>query len=252
MDELELLVDLHKGGTRQGPGGERETRLAIELAGLKSGKALRVADIGCGSGASALVLAADLDAQVTAVDLFPAFLEKLEVSAADRGLSSRLTTLEASMDQLPFEDGALDAIWSEGAIYNMGFEKGVRAWRSFLKPGGVLAVSELTWFTEQRPEELDAHWGKEYPEVDTASAKLAVLENNGFSVLGYFPLPEHCWMDNYYRPTQKRIPAFLDAHKHSAAAKSIAGMEQAEMALYRKYREFVGYGFYIARRTTNP
>ncbi len=252
MDELELLVDLHSDGARQGPGGEHETRLAIELAGLKSKNGLKVADIGCGSGASAMVLAKELDAQVIAVDLFQAFLSKLEASASQHGFSGRVTTLEASMDKLPFEAASLDVIWSEGAIYNMGFENGVTAWRRFLKPGGVLAVSELTWFTRSRPDELDAHWGKEYPEVDTAAAKLAVLEKSGYRILGYFPLPEHCWMDNYYRPTAKRIPAFLDEHDHSDAAQAIADMEQAEVALYQKYRAYVGYGFYIACRTEDP
>ena len=38
MDDLELLMDLHRDGARQGPGGERETKLAIELAGLKAGE----------------------------------------------------------------------------------------------------------------------------------------------------------------------------------------------------------------------
>jgi len=48
------------------------------------------------------------------------------------------------MDSLQIAAGTLDAVWSEGAIYNIGFEKGVREWRRFLKPGGILAVSELT------------------------------------------------------------------------------------------------------------
>ncbi|WP_258868976.1 hypothetical protein [Alkalilimnicola ehrlichii] len=34
MDEFELLVDLHKGANRQGPGGEAETEKAIALAGI--------------------------------------------------------------------------------------------------------------------------------------------------------------------------------------------------------------------------
>ncbi len=38
------------------------------------------------------------------------------------------------MDFLPFSDGEFDVIWSEGAVYNMGFEAGVSYWRRFLKP----------------------------------------------------------------------------------------------------------------------
>ena len=45
------------------------------------------------------------------------------------------------MDELSFDDESLDAIWSEGAIYNIGFEHGVHTWRRFPKPGGILGVS---------------------------------------------------------------------------------------------------------------
>ncbi|MEM6513963.1 MAG: class I SAM-dependent methyltransferase, partial [Pseudomonadota bacterium] len=154
MDELELLIDLHKDGERQGPGGERETRRAIELADLHKQGTLEIADIGCGTGASTLVLAEALDAHITAVDLFDTFLSRLALRADERNVVERITCLEASMETLPFDDQSLDVIWSEGAIYNVGFEAGVTAWRRFLKPDGVLAVSELTWLTEHRPEAL--------------------------------------------------------------------------------------------------
>ena len=74
MDELSLLADLHREGQRQGPGGVEETRLAIRLSGLRAGTGLKIADIGCGTGASSLVLAQELKADVTAVDFLPDFL----------------------------------------------------------------------------------------------------------------------------------------------------------------------------------
>ncbi len=42
-----------------------------------------------------------------------------------------------SMDDLPFKEEELDLIWSEGAIYNIGFEKGLREWRKYLKKMGI-------------------------------------------------------------------------------------------------------------------
>lgn len=243
MDDLELLIDFHRDGERQGPGGAAETRRAIEFAGLIGKTDLAIADIGCGSGASTRVLAQTLDAQITAVDLFPQFLEKLN------GVSDTITMLTASMDALPFKDASLDAIWSEGAIYNLGFEAGIRDWRRFLKPGGVLAVSELTWFTQKRPQELTQHWQAQYPEVDTAAEKISRLEKHGYALLGYFPLPPSCWLENYYGPMQARFPAFLERHAQSAAAQAIVAAEQAEIALYERYSAYFGYGFYIARKT---
>ncbi len=248
MESLHLLVDLHSDGARQGPGGEAETRLAVALSGLEGRRGLRIADIGCGTGASTLVLARALDAHVTAVDLVPEFLARLERAAAAAGLADRIATRAASMEDLPFEDGAFDAIWSEGAIYTMGFEAGVRAWARCLAPGGVLAVSELTWLTAARPAELQAHWEAEYPEVATASAKMAVLERQGFSPLGYFPLPERCWLEGYYRPMQARFEGFLARHGGSEEARAVVAAEEAEIALYERYSAYVGYGYYIARK----
>jgi SAM-dependent methyltransferase len=248
MDDLQLLIDLHQEGLRQGPGGDDETRLAIELSGLKGAANLAIADIGCGTGASTLVLARELDAQITAVDFLPEFLAKLEDAASRAGVDDRITTLSASMEALPFAEASYDAIWSEGAIYNMGFAAGLEAWRPYLKPNGILAVSELTWLTDRRPAELQMHWDSEYAEVDTASAKMAVLERLGFSPIGYFPLSDHCWLDNYYRPMQQRFSGYVDRHENSEAARAIVAAEEAEISLYERYKSFVSYGYYIARK----
>lgn len=249
MDEyMQILIDLHKDNDRQGPGGDDETRLAVTLSGLRGKPNLKIADIGCGTGKSTLVLADELNAHITAVDFLPDFLAKLEQAAADAGHADRITTLAESMDALPFGAGELDAIWSEGAIYNMGFEAGVAAWKPFLKDGGILAVSELTWLTDTRPAELQAHWDSEYSEVDTASAKIAILEKHGFTPVGYFPLPEHCWMANYYQPIRERFSALLDVHNHSDTVKAVVAAEETEIALYEQNRRFVSYGYYIARK----
>lgn len=249
MDDLDLLIDLHRDAGRQGPGGDDETRLAITLSGLGSARGLMIADIGCGSGASTLVLARELDAVVAAVDFLPEFLEQLVIAAGQLGLSERIKTIAASMDALPFEEHSLDAIWSEGAIYNMGFANGIKAWWRLLKPGGILAVSELTWLTQERPEELERHWMQEYPEVDTASAKIAILEQNGFSPIGYFPLPRQCWLDNYYRPMRARFEKFLSRNENSKAAEAIVAAAEDEIELYERNTAFVSYGYYVAKKT---
>lgn len=248
MDEMEFLIDLHKDADRQGPGGDTETRLAITLSGLSDRKDLKIADIGCGTGASTITLAKSLKADITAVDFLPDFLRKLEQRANAEGVSGRITTLEASMDALTFEPHSLDAIWSEGAIYNIGFENGIRTWRRYLKPGGILAVSELTWLTDERPAELEDHWTREYTQVATASAKIAQLETHGYMPLGYFALPETCWLDNYYHPMRERLKGMSARHGNSAAVRSFIEAEQAEISLYERFSEYVSYGFYVARK----
>jgi SAM-dependent methyltransferase len=152
------------------------------------------------------------------------------------------------MEQLPFADEDYDVLWSEGAIYNMGFEKGVNEWRRFLKPGGILAVSEITWITNSRPPELQQYWDAEYPEIATASSKIEVLEQSGYSPIGYFVLPESCWLENYYRPLQDSFSDFVARQKDHEKATLMIEAEEEEIALYKKYKSYYSYGVYVARK----
>jgi ubiquinone/menaquinone biosynthesis C-methylase UbiE len=248
-DNLALLVDLHKRQDRQGPGGEAETSKAIAMANLQKSKPIRIADIGCGTGASTLQLARSLNTELTAVDFLPDFIEVLKGKAEAAGLSEKIEPLVCSMEQLPFADEEYDVLWSEGAIYNMGFEKGVNEWRRFLKPRGFLVVSEITWLTNTRPPELQEYWEAQYPEIATASRKIEVLEAGGYSPVGYFVLPENCWLLNYYRPLQEGFPDFLARQNKSESATAIVEAEIGEIAFYTKHKRHYGYGMYIAQKT---
>jgi SAM-dependent methyltransferase len=248
VDEFELLLDLHKGAYRQGPGGDAETEKAIGLAGIDRKAPIRIADIGCGTGASTLTLARLLNVKITAVDFLQDFIDVLANRAESNGVGDKVTPLCASMEQLPFEDEAFDVVWSEGAIYNIGFAKGVAAWRRYLKPGGLLVVSEITWLTRSRPSGLQDHWNREYPEIDMASAKIRVLEDSGYTPVGYFVLPEHCWLDNYYEPMRRGFDGFLSRNGNSKEAQAIVEAEQHEMKLYEDYKAYFSYGVYIARK----
>lgn len=249
MDLMGLLIDLHQHNPRQGPGDDTQTALALRLSGLDPTAPLQVADIGCGTGASTLALARLLpQAHITAVDFLPPFLARLHQRAQAAGLGGRITPLSASMDALPFADGQFDLLWSEGAVYNMGFENGVKRWRRFLKPGGLLVVSELTWTTHTRPPELQAHWQREYPEVGTASDKFGVLECNGYAPLGYFVLPPSCWLLDYYAPLRAGFSDFLGRQGHSEQARAVVAEHEQEIALYEEHNTHFGYGVYIAKR----
>ncbi len=249
MDEkyLKLLIDLHIDGKRQGPGGVQETLKMIELAGLRHQKNLKIADIGCGTGIASIFLAKELSARITSIDFLPEFIDVLKQTVK----SEYLTNIDAkvcSMDNLPFDDEEYDVLWSEGAIYNIGFEKGVKEWRRFLKKNGLLILSEITWLTEERPDEIQNHWDSEYPEIDTASEKIKILEKAGYSPVAYFYLPESCWTDNYYNPMQSRFTEFLERNRNSTTAQEIIEAEKVEIDLYGRFKEYLSYGVYIARR----
>ena len=248
MENYQLLIDIHKNANRQGPGGDAESEKALSLAMIDRTTPLEIADIGCGTGASALLLARLLNARITAVDFLQDFLDVLKERAESMGVADRISTLACSMDNLPFADEELDVIWSEGAIYNIGFEKGVADWRRYLKAGGLLVASEITWLTHSRPPELQNYWDGEYPEINVASAKIRVLEKHGYSPIGYFVLPEHCWLENYYRPMQNSFQHFLNRNGNSEEARAIVEAENREIELYEKHKTHYSYGVYIARK----
>lgn len=248
MTELELIIDLYKNSDRQGPGSKNDTLRALDLLNLPADHNLKVADIGCGSGGQTISLAKHLNGQITAVDLFPDFLDELNEKSQELGLTPKIVTLEKSMDDLPFKNEEFDLIWSEGAIYNIGFENGIKKWKDYLKVGGYLAVSEITWITQSRPKAIEEFWNSEYPEISTASNKIKQLEDSGYSLVAYFYLSQDSWIETYYKPLQARFNDFLSRHNNSELARKVVADYQAEIDLYLKFKDYFSYGFYIARK----
>lgn len=248
MDEMELMMHLHRNNKRQGPGSEEAVSLALRLAKVDTDKSYKIADIGCGTGGQTVVLAKKLKGEIIAVDLFGEFLENLESCCKEENMSAQIKTLEASMDSLPFDKEEFDIIWSEGAVYNIGFRKGVNYWKDFIKPGGILAVSELSWITNSRPKELEDFWNGEYSEMDIVACKIRILEEAGYKVLGHFILSEDCWLDNYYIPLLESHKGFLEKFGDDETAKMIVERDIQEVDFYKKYKDYYSYGFYIAQK----
>lgn len=248
MTELDFIIDLHKNSERQGPGSEKDTLKALGFMDLPAGRKLKIADIGCGSGGQTITLAQNLNGLITAVDLFPEFLNELNEKAQKYRLTDKITTLEKSMEDLPFNTEEFDIIWSEGAIYNLGFESGIKKWKDYLKTGGYLAVSEITWITTSRPKEIEEFWTQEYPEIDTASNKIRILESNNYSLAGYFYLNQDSWIENYYKPMEARFDSFLERNDSSEPAKKVVADYKNEIDLYQKFKDYYSYGFYVAKK----
>jgi SAM-dependent methyltransferase len=153
-----------------------------------------------------------------------------------------------SMENLPFQDNELDLIWSEGAIYNIGFERGLNEWRKFLKTGGYIAVSEVSWFTQTQPDEIKKFWLDAYSEIDTISNKVEQLQKAGYTPVATFILPENCWTEHFYAPQVAAQELFLKKYAGNKTAEELVANERHEALLYSKYKEYYGYVFYIGRK----
>jgi len=245
--DFSLICDYFARVERQGPGSPEITTKAAGFIDHLNQES-RIADIGCGTGGQTMVLANQIPGQITGIDLFPEFIDLFNQNAAELGLQDRIKGMLGSMDALPFKEEELDLIWSEGAIYFMGFEQGLREWRKFLKPGGYVAVSEASWFTEDRPSEIEEFWKEAYPGIDTIPNKVDQMQRAGYVPEATFILPEICWTENFYDPQVKAQEAFLLKHAGNRAAEDFIANQRHETQLYYKYKEYYGYVFYIGKK----
>lgn len=247
QDIMPLFMEIHSDNPREGPGSRDSTARAYRLlTDLPSQP--DILDVGCGPGMQTLDLAGLTRGHITAVDNWPSYIDVLKKRIADRHLESRVRAMPGDMTTLDFAPDRFDLIWSEGAIYIMGFEQGLRQWRNLLKPGGYIAVSELTWLVENPPEAVRAFWSEGYPAMKTIDDNLAIIKACGYQPTGHFTLPASDWWQDYYNSIAAKLPIFRKKHHGNPAAQAVADMEQAEMALYRKYADAYGYVFYTMRR----
>jgi len=245
--DFNLICEYFSLLERQGPGSPDVTIKALSfITGLDDRS--EIADLGCGTGGQTMILAQNTPGNITGVDLFKPFIDRFNSNAAKMKLNNRVKGITGSMEDLPFAEGQFDLLWSEGAIYNIGFERGLREWRKFIRKGGYIAVSEASWFTGERPLEIEKFWTEAYPEIDTIAAKVALMIKTGYVPVATFILPEDCWTEHFYVPQVKARELFLRKHAGNKAVEEFIANEQREAELYNRYKDYYGYAFYIGRK----
>ncbi len=243
--DFSLICEYFSSIKRQGPGSEASTLEAIIPAITPN---FKIADIGCGTGSSTIQLAKETKASVQAIDLFPDFLNKVKQNAELAGVSDKVSTLQADMTQLSLEKESLDLIWSEGAIYNIGFEKGLQEWNHFIRKNGYIAVTESTWLTDARPAEIESFWMDAYPEMDTLEHNITKMEKAGYRVINTMVLPNDCWTKEFYEPQMNAQKVFLERHPDDFTAIELVKNQRHEAELFAKYNSFYGYVWYIGQK----
>lgn len=140
--DFNLICEYFASVERQGPGSREVTLKALSFIDNLNEHS-RIADLGCGTGWQTILLGEHVPGEIFGLDLFPDFIDILNRNAGLHHLQNRIKGIVGSMDDLPFEKETLDLIWSEGAIYNIGFQRGLNEWWEYLKKGGYVAVSEF-------------------------------------------------------------------------------------------------------------
>ncbi|MGH7924244.1 MAG: class I SAM-dependent methyltransferase [Candidatus Binatus sp.] len=241
-----IFLELTEGLPRQAPGSAAATLRALGLVrGLPPRP--RILDVGCGPGAQTIELARATGGWLVAVDIRQRFLDELTERAAEAGVLPQITTVNSSMFDLDFAEASFDLIWSEGAIYIQGFAAGLAAWQRFLKPGGWIAVSELTWLVPGPPAEAAEYWTRSYPGMGSIERNCRLVAEAGYVNMDGFVLPLDDW-HNYYGPAERRVEELRE--KYAGDPEMLATLDQAnrEHALFRAHHDAYGYVFYVMRK----
>lgn len=246
--DFSLICEYFASVERQGPGSPEVTLKALSFIDNLTEHS-RIADLGCGTGGQTMTLAKHAPGEITGLDLFPDFIDIFNRNAEQLDLHNRVKGIAGSMvDPLPFEEASLDLIWSEGAIYNIGFEQGLNEWRKYLKKGGYIAVSEASWFTGERPDEINVFWMENYPGIDTIPNKVAQVQRAGYVPVATFVIPENCWTEHFFAPCHKAQEEFLKKYPGNKMVEDLVINQRHEEDLYNKYKAFYGYVFYIGKK----
>ncbi|WP_252442942.1 class I SAM-dependent methyltransferase [Pseudonocardia humida] len=231
----------HDGLPRQAPGSVATTELLLGLAAPLPDRP-RILDIGCGTGAASLPLAAATGGEVVAVDTHAPFLDRLRSEARAAGLAERIETLDAAMQDLPLPAGGTDLLWAEGSAYLMGFDAALAQWRRLLAPDGVLVLTEAVWTTPQPAAGARAFWDPAYPGMRSTAANAAAAEAAGWTVRATYLLPDSDWAA-YYGPLADRIDALRARGVDPAVLDEVA----REIDVRRAHGDDYGYAGYVLR-----
>jgi arsenite methyltransferase len=230
------------------PGGQRLTRRLAQLAGIERGQ--RVLDIACGSGATALLLAHELECEVVGVDLGARAIERAADAAHAAGLAARVRFVLGDAEELPFPDAGFDVALSECALCTFPDKRrAIAEMARVVRPGCTIAIADVTADLPALPAPLRSAAARVACVADARSADdyASLLRDAGWEP---FAIEKH---DDDLRVMADRVEARLrvarmlaptDEQRDRAAEASAF----ARMAIDAIARGALGYALIAARR----
>ncbi|OBB66360.1 class I SAM-dependent methyltransferase [Mycobacterium sp. 852014-50255_SCH5639931] len=156
------------------------------IARLRAHHARKIADIACGTGILSDRIARELQPdEIYGVDMSDGML------AQARARTDRVQWLRGPAEQLPFDDGALDAVVTTSAFHFFDQPAALREFHRVLAPGGLVAVAALS----TRQPRLQAPSANRWkPQHNASPAEMrALFEGAGFVISDQHRIPRPAW-----------------------------------------------------------
>jgi arsenite methyltransferase len=230
------------------PGGDVLARRLAHLAGL--GPESHVLDVPSGRGRTARLFASEFGAEVTGVELSAQSVAAAQAETEAAGLHGRVRLLQGDAAALPAPSGAFDAVVCECSLCLFpGKGQALAEMRRVLRPGGVVAISDVTADVDDLPAALRGAAGRVACLADA-------LPREGYEALlrdarlELFTAESH---DGALATLAERVESRLRVARMLDAAAGYREPITEAIALVREARRAIvggslGYRLFVARR----
>ncbi|BBZ43419.1 class I SAM-dependent methyltransferase [Mycobacterium parmense] len=155
------------------------------IAQLRWHKSRKIADIACGTG----ILSERIAREVQPEELYGVDMSDGMLNQA-RARTDRVQWLRGPAEQLPFDDGALDAVVTTSAFHFFDQPAALREFHRVLAPGGLVAVSALS----ARGPQLQASSARWKPQHNASPSETRRLfEDAGFVISDQHRIRRPIW-----------------------------------------------------------
>lgn len=182
-----------------------------------------ILDVGCGTGIPTIELAKLSKGHVTGIDIDEDSLKILKRKIKDFGLKNQISVIKESITKMDFPKERFDIIWSEGAVFVIGFGNSIKNWRLYLKPNGFLVLHD---------------------EIKDKSKKLELIEKYGYKIIFQFDLPFEIWWNEYFTPLEKLVKSYNKKYPNDSELGRELEKDQNEIAICKSNKERAS-SFYV-------
>ena len=180
------------------------------LGNIPMPKGVKIADLGCGTGVSALEIARLYDCILNGVDQDRESLDHFKQKLGDFPGPGRIVLIHSSVEKLMLPVREVDLVLVEGLFNLIGFDKGFGLASSLLGENGHMIIHD---------------------ESADREAKLRFFESHGYEVLDSFILGHDVWGREYFGCLEKQLDR-LKALGPGAKSNGIQSLLEAEIKYY--------------------